>query len=1098
MPRAKTIHFDMFKSPNAKSPLTAGFCEGICIIPCVCPLLRFHVCEVWEKMLSEAEVLIKIKNLLVEKPKGMTTVDIAKSIPLNRTSTSKYLNTLLLSGQIERYVFGHAKVFKCCNRVPMAQILSYYTDPIIVVDHELMIREMNPQFIEIFGIPKQDVIGKKFNTLSSEVDITHTLIPGICNAIEGENLTKNHQVENGDKKFQFRTKYLPVVLDDGRSGAAVILENVTETYQIQQKYDDIKRENTIERSLRADAEEQLAHSPKCSPVIGGKTQEELIHELQVHQIELETQAEELRRAHLMLEESRDKYLDLYDFAPLGYLTLNDKALVTSANLTGASLLGIELNKLVNHGLGLFIAPDDIPVWDRYFADVRQHKEKQSCTLTLKRNDGSTFPARLEGVQLTGSDDAITVRIALSDITDIRQAEAALRDAHDNLDIGIQKRTDQLSDINQHNIGNTALATSRIPVHEILDILPELVIEIDTNLKPRYVNPVHQKVLGYSPEELMAGNFLELVHPDEQDKIRTGIQEAVDSRSSIRQVYRIRHKDGHYLWLESVGNHLYDAEGRLTGGIISSRDISDRVCQTEALQQTCMALEGSITTLFGKAQEIQSNNLELNQQRDVLHKNEKIFHAIFENAYDAIFLIRLNPDGTSGEYIDVNEAACRLLGYSRKELLGMSTGNNLLRTPQSTILPIIAKRMNKSSSGWFDVTYTRNDGKVIPVEALVRIIPSDADKIAMVAVREIREREEAEDALHESERKFHALFDQTFQFIGMMTLDGTLIEANRTAMQFAGIKESDCLGKPFWDTPWWTHSAELQKMLRDAVKKVAKGETVRFEATHPAANGSIHNIDFSLKPIKDENGKVIFLIPEGRDITELKRADELVRVLARMSDDSPASITVHDFDGNFVYVNEQTLRLHGYTREEYLKKNLRDIDVPESEQLITERMNQIRETGEADFEVQHFRKDGSKFPLQVKAKIIVWGGRKVLLSIATDITVRKHAEEALRVSEEHLRTIVDTIPGVLFQFYARSSGEMGVYFVRGRSEELFGLSGDPATFFPKFTECVAPEDRAAFLTSIDKAVKTCKTWDFRGRYIKPTGEEIYFHGSSEPV
>ncbi len=91
------------------------------------------------------------------------------------------------------------------------------------------------------------------------------------------------------------------------------------------------------RSLREDAEEQLARSKKPSPDLKEQTPEHLIHELRVHLIELETQAEELKRIQQELEVSRFKYLDLYDFATVGYLTLNDKAIVTEANLTAAKL-----------------------------------------------------------------------------------------------------------------------------------------------------------------------------------------------------------------------------------------------------------------------------------------------------------------------------------------------------------------------------------------------------------------------------------------------------------------------------------------------------------------------------------------------------------------------------------------------------------------------------------------------------------------------------------------------------------------------------------------------------------------------------------------
>ena len=186
-----------------------------------------------------------------------------------------------------------------------------------------------------------------------------------------------------------------------------------------------------ERSLRDSAEEQLAHSPQHSPELKKKTSEQFIHELQVHQIELETQAEELRRAHIALEESRDKFLDLYDFAPTGYLTLTDKVLIAEVNLAGATLLGVERRKLVNTRFRKFIAPEFFEQWDQYFINVLNRGEKQTCTLTLKQCNGSTVPARMEGVRITGRDGANSVRIAISDISDIWQVEA-LKETNDYL------------------------------------------------------------------------------------------------------------------------------------------------------------------------------------------------------------------------------------------------------------------------------------------------------------------------------------------------------------------------------------------------------------------------------------------------------------------------------------------------------------------------------------------------------------------------------------------------------------------------------------------------------------------------------------------
>jgi two-component system cell cycle sensor histidine kinase/response regulator CckA len=141
---------------------------------------------------------------------------------------------------------------------------------------------------------------------------------------------------------------------------------------------------------------------------------------------------------------------------------------------------------------------------------------------------------------------------------------------------------------------------------------------------------------------------------------------------------------------------------------------------------------------------------------------------------------------------------------------------------------------------------------------------------------ITARKRAEEALRHSEQRFRAIFDHTFQFIGLLDAAGTVIEANRTALEFADVSEPDVVGKPFWETAWWSHAVELQTRLREAVGRAAAGHFVRMEVTHPGPDGSLHTIDFSLKPVRDEAGQVVLLISEGRDITERKQAEDALR------------------------------------------------------------------------------------------------------------------------------------------------------------------------------------------------------------------------------
>ena len=151
-------------------------------------------------------------------------------------------------------------------------------------------------------------------------------------------------------------------------------------------------------------------------------------------------------------------------------------------------------------------------------------------------------------------------------------------------------------------------------------------------------------------------------------------------------------------------------------------------------------------------------------------------------------------------------------------------------------------------------------------------------VIVIALQFARANRQRDEELAAADRRFRAIFDQTFQFIGLMDVDGTLLEANDSALRFASVRPQDVIGKKFWDTPWWCHSPDLQERLRDAVRMAKDGQAVRFEATHPSADGRLHHIDFSLKPVRDPHGAVVLLIPEGHDITERVVAESEKRKL----------------------------------------------------------------------------------------------------------------------------------------------------------------------------------------------------------------------------
>lgn len=177
--------------------------------------------------------------------------------------------------------------------------------------------------------------------------------------------------------------------------------------------------------MRKIAEAKLDRKPikLIDPQPGEELLHELLHELKVHQIELEMQNEELRASHFCLEASRDRYVDLFDFAPICYATLGKESLINEINLTGCMLLGLEHSKLINRRFSKLVSPQDRDRWDRLFVNMMSVEsfEKQSLDLAMVRADQSIFYAHLDCARRASEEGQPILRIALSDISELKIA-----------------------------------------------------------------------------------------------------------------------------------------------------------------------------------------------------------------------------------------------------------------------------------------------------------------------------------------------------------------------------------------------------------------------------------------------------------------------------------------------------------------------------------------------------------------------------------------------------------------------------------------------------------------------------------------------------
>ena len=175
---------------------------------------------------------------------------------------------------------------------------------------------------------------------------------------------------------------------------------------------------------------------------------------------------------------------------------------------------------------------------------------------------------------------------------------------------------------------------------------------------------------------------------------------------------------------------------------------------------------------------------------------------------------------------------------------------------------------------FEWKHCRKDGTLLDSAVTLTAVGVAGETLVLGIRRDITESRRVLKALKDSETKLHAIFDHHHQLTGLLDREGRFLAANKTALDFAGVDESKVIGQYFWDTPWWDPSQ--QPTVRQACERAAKGEFVRFESTHIRVDGEVRDVDFSLSPVQNDDGNVVYLVPEGRDITEMKRAEEQLR------------------------------------------------------------------------------------------------------------------------------------------------------------------------------------------------------------------------------
>ncbi|WP_159877266.1 MULTISPECIES: PAS domain S-box protein [Aquitalea] len=271
-------------------------------------------------------------------------------------------------------------------------------------------------------------------------------------------------------------------------------------------------------------------------------------------------------------------------------------------------------------------------------------------------------------------------------------------------------------------------------------------------------------------------------------------------------------------------------------------------------------------------------------------------------------------------------------------------------------------------------------------------------IAMV--EDVSLKKQAEQAIRASSERIRKVLDALFTFVGVLGIDGILLEANRAPLEQAGLELSQVQGKPFWECYWWNHDPAIQQELQQAITSAASGQTVRYDVVVRMKNDSRMTIDFMLRPLWDGDGHISNLIASGIDITARKQNELALQIsetyFREVVESTPDGLMMVDQHGVIRLINTRMEQLFGYSRRELVGEKL-DHLLPEGFRsqhgsYVTGFFRQPEARGMANRKplfAQH--RNGTQFPCEIGLNPLQVGGELLTLACISDVSERYYAK-----------------------------------------------------------------------------------------------------------
>ncbi len=807
--------------------------------------------------------------------------------------------------------------------------------------------------------------------------------------------------------------------------------------------------------FRRRAEEKArADQVKVKEPLSPDATQKLLHELQVHQIELEMQNEEFRRVQGELEVSQARYFNLYDLAPVGYLTLSEKSQILEANLTSADLLGVAKSKLLGQPITRFILPDDRDLFFRHRRKIFEAGTPQAFELRLVRPDGSQFWVSVKATAAQDAGGAPVFRAAISDVT-------------------ARKRTQE------------ALEKSEARYRSYLGLTGQLGWTTDADGKVVEDLPIWRQYTGQSCEEIQGWGWSKALHPDDVERSTEVWRKAVAGKQRYETEYRVRRHDGVYRDFLACGVPTFAEDGSIREWVGTCIDVTERKQVEGRLRRLAqfpeenpnpvmrLALDGTLLYANPPAKALLAETAgrspsevtlalralaaDAAQREHVIEAEIEVgdspltfwFSALRPHGEDYVNLYARDITGRKHAETELEQSRARLawvlaatgvgLWLNELPLGGLNWDQRtrelfFLAPEEQPTIALFWSRLHPDDreptrlaveAALRDRTLYAIDHRAVnPNTGEIRWIRSvgqatyapDGTPLRFDGVNyDITQRKQAEAALYQAHERL--ALAQTSAGAGMWDWDMTTgrLEWSCEMFRLFGLDPVETAA----DLVTWRrvlHPADREAAEERLQAAVLNHVRLESEYRILLPSGEERWISALGDATYDLDGRPLRMSGICIDVTARKRAEAALRVSEEryrsLIEQAADGIFVADAQGRYLDVNPAGAQMLGYSHDELLHLSIPDVIAEEEVPRLAGEVAKFVGGAVVRSEWQFRRKDGSAFTGEVLGRQLADGR---LQAIVRDITERKQAEASLREANERYELVLAGAGGAIWDW-----------------------------------------------------------------------------------